>query len=351
VIRFACPGCKSVLAGQDEHAGKAVVCPKCGQRMRVPRPPRAPQEKIIRRWKRRLIAGVALVGVLLLAGVGGFLWLRTHFPENKPEPIIADSKAPPASSTPAAETPVLPKKTGETPVPPSKRTGETPVPPKTAVEKKNPELQPPAQIPPPSPTPPAEEKKEIALVDNLPPELPFDLVDAINVQRVKAGVEPIFLDAVVSRACQSRAEQLARHADRLPRGNQETDCIAAEAPLAAVETWLKEPKRRAEILEPRLRTFGVGFARNVKGQWFSVFDWTRGLDREPLEATPLKDAIVYPAPGQRRVSLWFPGNEIPDPLPETKEKMAGYPITHNPHVSAANTSRECGRTSERQGGG
>src|SRR5581483_5609848 len=100
VIRFACPGCKSVLAGQDEHAGKAVVCPKCGQRMRVPRPPRVRPEKKVRRWKRPLIAGIALAGLILLAGVGGFLWLRTHFPDDKPEPIIAESKAPPLSSRP-----------------------------------------------------------------------------------------------------------------------------------------------------------------------------------------------------------------------------------------------------------
>ncbi len=335
MIRFACPGCKSVLAGQDEHAGKAVVCPRCGQRMRVPRPPRVPPEKKVRRWKRPLIVGSALLVVILLAGVGGFVWLRTHFLDSKPEPSIAESKAPPLSSRSAAETPVLPKKTGETPVPPPKRTGETPVPPKKAVEKENTELKPPVEKPPPLP-PPAEEKKEIALADNLPPELSFDLVDAINIQRVKAGVEPIFLDAEVSRACQSRAEQLARHAGRLPSGNQETDCVAAEAPLAAVEKWLKEPKRRAEVLEPRLRTFGAGFARNMNGQWFSVFDWTRGLDREPLPSPspPLSrggkggvDAIVYPAPGQLRVPLWFPGNEIPDPLPEAKEKLAGYPIT------------------------
>ncbi len=327
MIRFACPGCKSVLAGQDEHAGKAVVCPKCGQRMRVPRPPRVPPEKKARRWKRSLIVGVALVGLILLMGVGGFLWLRTHFPDNKPEPIIAESKTPPLSSTPAAEMPVLPKKTGEPPVSPSKMTGETPVPPKKEGEKKDPELKPPVEKSPPLLPPPVEEKREIALTDNLPPELSLDLVDAINVQRAKAGVEPIFLDAEVSRACQSRAEQLARHVGQLPRGNQERDCVAAEAPLAAVEKWLKEPKRRAEILEPCLRTFGAGFARNVSGEWFSVFDWTRGLDREPLEAMPVREAIVYPAPGQLRVSLWFPGNEVPDPLPETKEKMAGYPIT------------------------
>jgi uncharacterized protein YkwD len=176
---------------------------------------------------------------------------------------------------------------------------------------------------------PIEERKEIDLADNLPPELPFDLMDAINFQRRKVGVDLIFLDAKASRACQSRAERLARHSDRLDdKANRDAGSVAAEAPLAAVEKWLKEPKHRSAILEPRLRTFGAGYALNVAGQWFSVFDWTPGLDREPpSEETRVSDAIVYPAPGQTRVSLWFPGNETPDPLPQTKDKLAGYPIT------------------------
>ncbi len=105
------------------------------------------------------------------------------------------------------------------------------------------------------------------------------------------------------------------------------DFEAAETPLTAVGKWLQDPKRRTAILEPRLRTFGAGYARNEAGQWFSVFDWTHGLDREPLDATPVTGAVVYPAPGQTRVPLWFPGNETPDPLPQTKDKLAGYPIT------------------------
>ncbi|MHB1423015.1 MAG: CAP domain-containing protein [Gemmataceae bacterium] len=157
-------------------------------------------------------------------------------------------------------------------------------------------------------------------------------MDAINGERGKAGVEPIFLDAEKSRACQARAEDLARHAARLDdkalSAVARTESVASEAPVAAVEKWMKEPARRAAILESRLRTFGAGFARNVAGQWFSVFDWTCGIDRQPpMEAAPVTGAIAYPAPGQMRVPLWFPGNETPDPLPQTRDKLAGYPIT------------------------
>jgi uncharacterized protein YkwD len=322
VIRFACPGCKSVLAGRDEDAGKIVICPKCGQRMRVPRQPREARLKPNWRGRRPLIAGIVLVGVLLLAGAGGVIWLRTHLADREPPPPSNTSHIPDVT---VRERPPQPFADA--------RGADKPPQPQPSSENRAATIR--ERTPPPladargsDKPPPVEEKKEVALANDLPPELPFDLVDAINFQRAKAGVEPIFLDAEVSRACQLRAENLARHPDWLPRGNRETECVAAEAPLAAIEKWLKEPNRRAAILEPRLRTFGAGFARNVDGQWFSVFDWTRGLDcGPPLEATPVTGAVVYPAPGQTRVSLWFPGNETPDPLPQTKDKLAGYPIT------------------------
>lgn len=307
MIRFACPGCKRVLSGRDELAGKHVTCPKCGQRMQAPRPPQAAPKKKTRRSRRPRFASLALGGVLLLVLTIGGIGLGTHLLNREPEPTVAAAK--PSNST--SETPVPPQKTGETPAPPPIKTGETPVP---------------SQNKPPSlPPPPIEKKKEIDLADDPPPELSFDLVDAINAQRTKAGREPIFLDAKLSSDCQSRAENLARHAAQLPSPGSSA---AEAAPLAAIEKWLEDSKRRTAILEPRLRTFGAGFARNVDGQWFSVFDWTHGLDREPpLEATPVMGAIAYPAPGQNRVSLWFPGNETPDPLPQTKDKLAGYPIT------------------------
>src|SRR5262249_23243227 len=119
-------------------------------------------------------------------------------------------------------------------------------PPSAPVETKPPEQKPPDDKPPveepPPPTPPVEEQKEFALADDLPPELEFHIVDAVNSHREKAGLEPVFLDASVSRKCQSRADALARRAARLT--DAEADFQAADEPLAAVEKWLKEPARR-----------------------------------------------------------------------------------------------------------
>ncbi len=258
---------------------------------------------------------VALAVVLLLASAGGGIWLLVRSIDHKPEPV-ALAKVPVPPSTPAEEKPVAadaPSAAVETKPP----------------EKKSPDYKPSVieKPPPPPASPPVEEKKEIALADDWPPELEFQIVDAVNVHRAKAGLEPVFLNAVVSSKCQSQADNLARNPSRL--ADEGPDFQAAEEPLAAIEKWLKEPARRAVILEPRLRTFGAGFARNTAGQWFSVFDWASGIDRGLSPTSAVTGARVYPAPGQMRVPLWFPGNETPDPLPEATaaNKLAGYPIT------------------------
>jgi uncharacterized protein YkwD len=37
--------------------------------------------------------------------------------------------------------------------------------------------------------------------------------------------------------------------------------------------------------------------------------------------------VCFPANGQQEVPRIFPGNEVPDPLPQTNDKLAGYPVT------------------------
>jgi uncharacterized protein YkwD len=347
VLRFKCPSCQSVLSGRDEQAGKIVTCPKCRQRMQTPRTTTqqtaqtAQSSNRTRRASshktphRPLIAGCIFVVILLMTGTGGTIWWLLSSPSPKPEPVVRADSAPLNRVERAERTPTTPDKesgkskneTHPTPRPPTEPPPtETPRPP---AEPTPTEVPPP--LPPPPPPLPVEGKKEIDLVGEMTPELPFDLEDAINSWRAKAGAEPIFLDAEASRHCQAKAELLARNAaklgDKTLSANEKRETIATKAPLAAIADWMKEPDHRAAMLEPRLKTFGAGFARNTEGQWVSVFDWTQGLDREPLDAKPVKDAIVYPAPGQVRVPLWFPGNETPDPLPQTKEKLAGYPIT------------------------
>jgi uncharacterized protein YkwD len=98
-------------------------------------------------------------------------------------------------------------------------------------------------------------------------------------------------------------------------------------PVAAVNDWLATPAHRALLLEPALHSIGVGFARLDSGRCVTVFDALRGQSpRKPSQGEQGK-IVLYPTPRQAAVPLVFPGNEIPDPLPRARNKLAGYPIT------------------------
>jgi uncharacterized protein YkwD len=282
-------------------------------------------------------------GLLLLACAGGGVWALANWLAGEPEPVLApaEKSAAPVAAVQQEKAPVeahLPA-----PMPPSEPAAK---PEKKPFPDKKPSV---AVKPPPAlPPPPAEAKPDVALADDLPPELEFQVVDAINAHRARGGCELIFLDLDSSRGCRAHAAYLARNAARLKdteakwhdedaglpgfsdlgRKSAQRAAVAAAEPLAAIEKWLADSAHRTQILDPRLRTFAAGFVADKEGRWFSVFDWTSGLDREPpFETTALAGAIAFPAPGQSRVPLWFPGNEMPDPLPEAKHKLAGYPIT------------------------
>ena len=81
---------------------------------------------------------------------------------------------------------------------------------------------------------------------------------------------------------------------------------------------------RSLLLHPERKTLALGFARHTK----SGDDWVTVLDLQRSGAAQKPDgAVLVPASRQTGVPLAFPGNEIPDPLPHTKDKLTGFPIT------------------------
>ncbi len=42
MIRFACPTCNTTISAPDDKAGGKGPCPKCGQRVQIPEPPKPP---------------------------------------------------------------------------------------------------------------------------------------------------------------------------------------------------------------------------------------------------------------------------------------------------------------------
>jgi uncharacterized protein YkwD len=248
----------------------------------------------------------------------------------------------PPSSAPAKST----KKILAAPpqAPPEEATAKPPAPAKEAPK------EPPAQAATPKTDPPkaAEAKpKEAPAAAEKEPTAPADaapevvaLFKAANAVRKSAGMSMLPFDADRSLACQAHAAYLARNPIRpevrdtaergedpnLPgaseAGNQAglASAILSQDPSAAM-TWLKDTPIRDLLVVPDLKGIGIGVGRDARGTWVSVLDLTAG--RTDARAGP----VLYPAPGQREVPLYFPGNEVPDPLPDTQDKIAGYPIS------------------------
>jgi uncharacterized protein YkwD len=165
---------------------------------------------------------------------------------------------------------------------------------------------------------------------------------SINLERKADNLPPLRLEQSVSLGCQEHARWLMQHwpthADLDPHSQDPsltggTPAGAATAPHAhivkkapadALRAWLANPGHRSFLMDPQLESFGFAFAKDEAGNALSVFDWSRG--RKPT--VNIKDEpIAWPVPNQANVPLLFPGNEVPDPLPMTKQKIAGYPIT------------------------
>jgi uncharacterized protein YkwD len=166
---------------------------------------------------------------------------------------------------------------------------------------------------------------------------------AVNAQRRLAGRPELTLDPEQSAGCREHARYLEKNASRpdldphdqepgfpgaTPAGRKvaPSASVAWSEPVAAVNAWLAAPAHRAFLLEPSLRTVGFGFARMEARKWVSVFDWLGGRREERAPSGEVR-AVVFPSPRQVDVPLAFPGNEVPDPLPHAKNKVAGYPVT------------------------
>jgi hypothetical protein len=168
------------------------------------------------------------------------------------------------------------------------------------------------------------------------------VVERLNLHRKAAGLEPVAIDPALSRGCAAHAEYLVKNADhpstrglglhsedpKLPGYSKDGERAGKASVIflglegeAAVEGWMASLLHRLPLLQARLKKVGYGVARGGPAKVTVVLDALNGLG-------PGKDApvVVYPADGQADVPLrFFP--EIPDPLPDSADKKAGYPVT------------------------
>jgi uncharacterized protein YkwD len=179
------------------------------------------------------------------------------------------------------------------------------------------------------------------------PEAPTDrealaraVLAQVNGYRKRAGVAPVVLDEGLSRGCQAHAEYLVRNAadpstegvggheedPKLPghsaagrKAGLAADIAMDIEPLRAVPEWMATLFHRVPILDPDLRRIGFGAAEGERPHWRVVVDVNsgHGSDRP----------VRYPADGQKDVPLAYHPGERPDPIPESKDKKPGFPVS------------------------
>ncbi len=168
------------------------------------------------------------------------------------------------------------------------------------------------------------------------------VVERLNVHRKAAGLEPLGIDPVLSKGCAAHAEYLVKNAGhpsaqglglhsedpKLPGYTKEGERAGKASVIFlglggadAVEGWIGSLLHRIPLLQSRLRKIGYGSAAGGPAKVTVVLDATNGMGVG-------KDApiVLYPADGQKDVPLAF-SPEIPDPIPESPDKKAGYPVT------------------------
>jgi uncharacterized protein YkwD len=162
----------------------------------------------------------------------------------------------------------------------------------------------------------------------------------INVFRKIAGLEPVTLDPVLSKGCQAHADYLVKNSGhpsteglgghdedpKLPgfseegrRAGKSSDISFGVEPLAAVDGWMATFFHRVPLLDPDLTRVGFGSAEDKREGWITVLDVLNGRGWN----TP----VLCPGDKQKDVLPTYHAGERPDPIPESKDKKAGYPVT------------------------
>jgi hypothetical protein len=168
------------------------------------------------------------------------------------------------------------------------------------------------------------------------------VLERLNAHRKAAGLEQVAADPMLTKGCSAHADYLVKNVDhpstqglglhsedpKLPGYSKEGEKAGKAAVIFlgregpdAVEGWIGSLLHRIPLLQSRLRKVGYGLARGGPASVTAVLDATSGMGVG-------KDApvVLYPADGQKDVPLAF-CPEIPDPIPDSADKKAGYPVT------------------------
>lgn len=174
------------------------------------------------------------------------------------------------------------------------------------------------------------------------------VVERMNFFRKIAGLEPVVLDEKLCAPCEAHAKYLLKNDGRVwSRGNDRIDphdelkelegysdegrkagkasIIAWVEPILAVNNHMEGHFHRVPILDPALKRIGFGVQKGGSYGWACVFDVISGL-QGPKTGEVRPPSVIFPVEDQKDVPTQY-YDEMPDPIPQAKNKTAGYPIT------------------------
>lgn len=183
----------------------------------------------------------------------------------------------------------------------------------------------------------------VSRADRPPPRVE-DVIMAVNMKRVKAGVGVVRPVPGLSKACDLHALYLTKNESRGLSGHEEdprgvgyteegaragkrsviSPFAPHETPVEAVESLMATLYHRVALLNPGVVEVGVGWAIRRDGLGFLVVD----VGGEETKPDPKAYPIVYPVNGQEDVPRDFclGARENPNPIPGDATE-AGYPVT------------------------
>lgn len=166
-----------------------------------------------------------------------------------------------------------------------------------------------------------------------------EALDHVNAYRAAAGLAAVRLDPALSKGCMEHAKYMLLNRDTdamvgLEAHKQRSDLPGATPAGAtcgkaadlypgvanltvAIDGWMAGIYHRRPMLDPGLKTIGVGYAKLPDGSLMAAVMFGESTKKG---AWPVR----YPAADQTGVPLEY-ANEIPNPIPG--QGTGGYPIT------------------------
>lgn len=195
--------------------------------------------------------------------------------------------------------------------------------------------EPPPSVPSPSPSP----KAPVPPVAVSP--ITERMVSRLGDHRVDLGLGRVVLDPAKTRAAQQHADYLVLNLDHpsakglgmhgeqkdLPGWTAEGARAGMRSVIALqeghphmdpVDSWMGTFFHRIPLVHPSLETIGVGYAERGRRRVYVL---------DPHTRAPRTDVVIVPADGATNVPRAFSGDELPNPIPDDADGLAGYPIT------------------------